>query len=484
MADSLSFAATAEASRPRPEYSAEVRPRHPRQAALERIGGTVLRRAESWIVVAGLVLFAGGFSDVLRRNWATTSGDGENIVLRTIYSTVYLLIIPSVVVRWRSVMAAAARHWWTIALAVLALASVQWSAAPDWTLRRSMALLATTGFGIFIAARYDPRSMLRLFGVAFGIAAVLSVAFALVLPEYGIEQGSIHTGAWVGIFAQKNNLGQVMVLGAVVFALLRASAAHRRWLATCGMLLSVALVLLSTSKTALTVLLTLGALAVLFRMLRWHYTVAVPVVIGGVLLGSGAVLLLLANVEKVLTLMGKDPSLTGRTPMWEVVLAAIAERPILGYGYSAFWLPWDSSPSAPVIRALQWETPNAHNGFLDLALQLGVVGLALFVAGFTVAVARAVRALRATHTADGLWPLLFLCYLLLYNTTESLLAVQHNVLWVLYAATVCSALLPRAARQAESHPTEPDGAPRRGGSRLRAESVSEPEYEPSLPQGR
>lgn len=457
MADSFPFPVGPAAAEPR---LSGMRSRHPRRVAMERLGASLLRRAESWIVVIGLVMFAGGFSDVLRRNWASTSADGENVILRAIYSAVYLLILPSVILRWRSVLASARRHWWTVALVVLALLSTQWSAAPDWTFRRSVALLATTGFGVFIAARYDPRSMLRILGAAFGLALVLSIAFALVLPQYGIEQSSVHTGAWVGIFTQKNQLGQMMVLGAVVFALLRGSLERGRWLATTGAVLCIALVLLSTSKTALTVLITLGALTMLFRMLRWHYTIAVPFLIGGVLVGGGTALVLLANLERVLTLMGKDPSLTGRTPMWNAVVSALLERPWLGYGYSAFWLPWDNSPSAPVIQALQWETPNAHNGFLDLALQLGILGLALFLIGFALAAVRALQAVRATRTPDALWPILFLCYLLLYNTTESLLAVQHHVLWVLYVATACSAVL--AGRQG---PAAPPKTARAGGPR-------------------
>jgi O-antigen ligase len=400
-----------------------------------------LRGAEALFGVAGLFLFSGALVPLLlSESGVDLSPDGGNILLRAIYTCIYAGSLFLVAVRWRRSLAVAFRSWATVALVGLAAASVVWSAAPDLTLRRSFALVGTTAFGVFLAERYDARQLLKLLAVTLGIAAVMSLAFSVALPSYGLDKGD-HAGAWRGIYAQKNGLGQTMVLATLVCFLLRPLVAGAaRAAVTALMALTVLLVLLSTSKTALTALAALLALSALYRALRWHFTVALPIVISVVLVGSGIALWLVSNSEEILVAMGKDPTLTGRTPMWEAISASIAARPWLGYGYSAFWMG-RSGPSAPVIEAIEWVTPHAHNGYLDVALQLGLVGLALFIVALAAAVPRAVAGLRATPTAEGLWPMVFLSYMVLYNFTETTLLQQNNVYWALFVATLCSPLL-------------------------------------------
>ncbi|HEX2095674.1 MAG TPA: O-antigen ligase [Longimicrobiaceae bacterium] len=421
---------------------AGVRPRPPRRVALERATRALLLHAETAFAVVGLLLFSQAVVPLLVETADPGNGGGDgyegNMVLRLMFASIHATTLLLLLVHWRSAVAAALRERTAVLLVALAVASVLWSAAPDITLRRSFAFLGTTAFGIFLAARYDTRTLLRLLAVALGIAAVMSIGFAVALPSYGVDQG-VHAGAWQGVYTEKNTLGQMMVLAAFAFVLLRPTL-RRRWIGTAGALLSVALILLSTSKTALTVLVLFVLLAALFRALRWSYTLAIPVTIGFVLVGGSAALWLVGNLESALTSLGKDPTLTGRTPMWEVLLRSISESPWLGYGYAAFWLGREG-PSGKALEAIGWDTPGAHNGYLDLTLQVGLVGLGVFLAGFVVALARSVHALRATRTPDGYWPLTFLTFLLVYNFAETMLLAANSVFWVLYVATACSGML-------------------------------------------
>lgn len=443
----------------RPAHVFAPRPRHPRRAAIEDALALALHRGEGLFAVAGLFLFSGALVPLLlSESGVDLSPDGGNYLLRGIYTCIYAGSLFLVAVRWRRSLAVALRSWATIALVGLAALSVAWSAAPDLTLRRSFALVGTTAFGVLLAERYDTRQLLKLLAVTLGIAAVMSLAFSVALPSYGLDKGD-HAGAWRGIYAQKNGLGQTMVLATLVFYLLRPLVAGRARVAvTALMALSTLLVLLSTSKTALTALAALLALSALYRALRWHFTIALPIVISVVLVGSGVALWLVSNSEEILVAMGKDPTLTGRTPMWGAITASIAQRPWLGYGYSAFWMG-RSGPSARVIEVIEWITPHAHNGYLDVALQVGLVGLAIFLAGLIAAVPRAVAGLRATPTAEGLWPLVFLSYMVLYNFTETTLLQQNNVYWVLFVATLCSPLLHPAVRGRVPGAAAPPRAP-------------------------
>jgi O-antigen ligase len=85
------------------------------------------------------------------------------------------------------------------------------------------------------------------------------------------------------------------------------------------------------------------------------------------------VVLVMLYPDAVLEMIGKDPTLTGRTELWTWVLNAIAQRPLFGWGYLAFWSP-DNPAAAEIIRAVQWVVPEAHSGLLEMALELGFVG--------------------------------------------------------------------------------------------------------------
>ncbi|MBW3630213.1 MAG: O-antigen ligase family protein, partial [Gemmatimonadetes bacterium] len=322
----------------RPSSWAGARPRHPRQVAVERAAAALFRRAEAAFAVAGIFLFSGALLPLLLEQRGADLGPEEgNIVLRSVFASIDAISLLLVGVHWRAAAAAISRHKATLALVGLALLSVIWSAAPDLTLRRSFAFLGSTAFGVYIAARYDTRTLLKLLASALGLAGVLSVLFAVGLPSYGIDHG-VHAGAWQGIYPHKNNLAQIMVLSTIAFLLLRPTLTRGRMLATSGAALSIGLILLSTSKTAAGVLVMMLVLLPLLRTLRWKYTLALPVLIGCALLGGAVGMVLLANSEAVLTTIGKDPTLTGRTPMWMAIFDVIADQPWLGYGYSAFWL--------------------------------------------------------------------------------------------------------------------------------------------------
>jgi O-antigen ligase len=444
------------ATLPRP---AAARPRAPRRAALEDALSTAYRGLEVTFAVVALCLMSHAVVLLLMQGGRVGNAEAYegNLVMRTMFGVIHAISLGLVAVRWRASLQAISRRATLLVLMALALASTEWSAAPDLTLRRAVAFVGTTALGVFLAARFTPRELLRVVAGAFGTMAVLSLVFALGLSRYGVDHG-IHPGAWQGVFTHKNVLGKAMVIGAVTFLLLRADLPReRRWIGTAGLALCVFLVLMSTSKTALSVMLVLFASAALFRMLRLRMDLAVIVFVGAVVVGGSVVALVASNWEALLLAMGKDPSLTGRIPMWEVLARTIQERPWFGYGYNAFWLG-EEGPSAGPLKEIGWLTPSAHNGYLEVALQLGLIGLAVFLAGYLAAFRQAVAGVRRTLTADGLWPLLILTFMLLYNFSESVLLEKNNVNWTLYVAAVCSPLLarpPAPRRRAWSSVAEP-----------------------------
>jgi O-antigen ligase len=334
----------------------------------------------------------------------------------------------------------------TLALVAWAMASERWSIAPDLTGRRSIALLFTSVFGLLLAARYGWRGLIELFAATFLVLAVGSAVAALAIPEFGVH-ATIHPGAWRGLWYEKNQLGAAMAKGTLACLCAAAVSPRRRALWIMGLCACAGLVLMSTSKTSLlALLLVLGGAAFIACAKRGGALAVSCAWAAVVVAGAGAAVLLTAP-EMLFEALGKDPTLTGRTGIWEALLRRAAVRPWEGYGYGAFWKP-ELGPAWYVRREVEWPAPTAHNGWLDVLVQLGWIGVALCVAHFAVAT---IGALKRFGSAEGGWAVLSLALFALFSISESTILQQNNINWVIYVATAAKLLerRPMARRAAE-----------------------------------
>jgi O-antigen ligase len=368
---------------------------------------------------------------------------GEYITSKIISLFIQTVISFLIVVWFREVFHTAIREkllWIFIALAIF---STLWSPLPLATLRSSIFLVEITLFAVYLAARFNFKEQLQLLAWMFACAGLLSIVAALALPSYGImgmgnaltPEATIHAGTWRGIYIHKNTFGRVMVLSALVFLIFVSGSYLERWIGWIGLGLSVSLIALSTSKTALVVLLAIIALLPLYRALRWNYTIALPFFITVILLGSSAAVLLVDNAESIASALGRDLTLTGRTYIWIAVINKIQEHPWLGYGYDTFWRAGWNGDAADIWSILRFEVAHSHNGFLDLALDTGLLGTSIFILSFGNTCIQAIKYVRATKTSEGLFPILFLTLLLIVNLTESSLT-RIPIFWILYVIVI------------------------------------------------
>jgi O-antigen ligase len=159
-----------------------------------------------------------------------------------------------------------------------------------------------------------------------------------------------------------------------------------------------------------------------------HWSLAL-VWCGATILGL-VVLAYITMPDVLLGLLGKDETLTGRTDIWASLGEAIEERPVLGYGYLAFW-GLDSEPRYWLERAVDWNAPSGHNGWLDLAISLGVVGVAIYTIDLVITLWRAGRL--SLSSPAGVFALGFLAQFLLFAMSESIIIAQNSILWATYA---------------------------------------------------
>jgi exopolysaccharide production protein ExoQ len=256
---------------------------------------------------------------------------------------------------------------------LLAAVSALWSESPLITLRASAEVMLATLFACYLSAKMPTERLMRLLMFVGVVAGVLSTALALALPQYGIFQG-YGGGAWEGICSHKNTLGLSMAfLLTPVFFVTKPIGQKVMYVAFL-----LFLIMMSQSRSAW--LITAGMLAFvgwlsLFRKLRSQESLLLTISTGIAVLAL--IVLGISYVGPLMGLLGKDPTLTGRTGIYAIVWESILKHPFLGYGFNAFW-QGKNSESLNVSTAINWPGIGyAENGILDLALQIGFVGVGL-----------------------------------------------------------------------------------------------------------
>ena len=402
----------------------------------------MLSLIEKWFTVFSLVFLTG----ILR--WASlfVSPDAKAISINdynpfdSINSlfqyTIYAVSLFFLVARGKSTIHTARGHFLIWLLPIMATMSFIWSDFPDESLRKGIATIQTSYFGLYFSSRFSLKQQLQILAWVFGIVAVLSLLFGLVFQSAAIEAGA-NAGAFRGPFTQKNLLARVAVLGAIVF-LLNALQYSRRnkvilWI---GFGINVLLILMTTSKTALLLLILVLLLLPLYRALRWKSTIAVPLVITVIIFGGSIIAIFLANWEAALSAVGRDASLSGRTGLWEGAIQKISERLWIGYGYQGFWR--DDGGAVDIWLSGGYKPPHAHNGFINMPLDLGLIGLFIFLAILAVNYVRAVTCLRSGKTMIELWPIYYITFFFMYNYSENTIIEQNSIFWALLVSVALS----------------------------------------------
>ena len=329
-----------------------------------------------------------------------------------------------------------------LGLLALAAASTFWSIDSGASLRRSIWLTLTMCFGLYLAWRYDWKGLLGVLGGAFVALIAGSYALALFAPAIG-RMTAEHPGAWSGLWTHKNTLGGIMALGVAVCAGGAITHPARRAFWCAAGFAAFMLVVFSTSKTALIAsLLGLGVIAA-GHVLRRGPVFAVVVcagVLAAIVLGAGIVLL---APDVLVAALGRDLTLTGRTEIWEAAAPAVAAQPWFGYGYYAFWLP-EEGPVYWVRQAVAWQVASAHSSWLELALGLGRVGVAVFALQLFATLRRGAGAM--IRPDAGLWAPAFVATFALYTLSESHAMQANNLFWTTYVAVAARFSLDARAR--------------------------------------
>jgi exopolysaccharide production protein ExoQ len=322
------------------------------------------------------------------------------------------------------------------ALALFAVCSASWSQDPSLSFRRGLILIGTVLFGLYFGSRFELKEQIDILAWTFLLIVITSAAVAIAVPRLGVESGH-HFSDWRGLFIQKNYLARIDVLAILVFTFWRPSYRPLRYFAIG---FAIMLLPMTRSATALVVLTALLIVKQLFGLIRTQAKLIIPMAILVLMAGVALGTVLVTNSGAALALLGRNSTLTGRTELWHECLVSIMKRPLLGYGFDAFWRGM-SGESARVISASHWLVGYAHNGILELWLNLGALGLALFLLAYALYLMKSVRFYLRHDSHLSAWPLAYLAFIFFYNLTEVTELEQNNIFTVLMAALAATVTL-------------------------------------------
>ncbi|HEX5728064.1 O-antigen ligase family protein [Microbacterium sp.] len=296
-------------------------------------------------------------------------------------------------VQWRRL------PWFTVAYVVWAALSIIWSHWREATALTLLLLVITTLQGLFIGSVLTWREIVRALASALKWVIGLSLAFELwvsavvrepILPGfvrrtepvdpilYWSRDNLFDGGRIQGIMGNANLLGPVALLAIVVFAIRFAADAQRRVL--LGVWIGVSAYLFYRASSA-TAYVAAGAVAIVLVTVllmrrasrpgdRTRYYIAYAAI------GLGGALALWLLREPIFTALGRSADLTGRETIWDAVLERAVQQPLVGWGYSTPWITGDPFFDRWIIDHGE-SVMQAHNMWVDVFFQLGLIGVFL-----------------------------------------------------------------------------------------------------------
>lgn len=341
-----------------------------------------------------------------------------------------------------------------IAFALFSILSVFWSA--DWqvTLHRVLSFTFGTASAVYLGARYSMSQWLKVLTLLGVVILAASCLLVFLNPNLGAALGFPYYGAWRGVFWHKNQLGNILPIFTLAFMIRLFSSEAQNAFAQkiiLAFFYAASLVVVYFAKSAsgyivaIMLHLSFGFAFLWLKVKRFlrpaHYYAALAI-----LVAAGVIAWF--NLDFIFGLFGREAHLTGRVPMWGVLFReAFPQRPWFGYGFGSIWANLDFR--LYMRDAVGWAFPVliGDNGFIDILLNLGVVGLALFLLNYAKAWVVSIKYLLREASVESFFPPAFMFYTFLANLTFSLFMETEIFVWILMTAQM---VLVSAAQKSEA----------------------------------
>jgi exopolysaccharide production protein ExoQ len=404
-----------------------------------------LSLTNTWVLSAILLVFASFYGFSFERGslnsftgvdaQALQADDtGRDTLIKAQASLMYLLSVACIVPLIKPVWKQVKRNALIFSVVGWAILSVLWSDMPSTSAFNSLRMVINLVLVIYLFERYSANDIQKLIMLVGCIAATCSVFLVIVFPQYGLQSRGVQAlGAWEGIFGQKNICGLEMLILLLPAFFVNLTGPYARMLRG-GYIATVLVIIAMTHSAGAWVVGSLclafvGFLKLIVRMPRKD-AAAVLIVLAG--LGALIGVLAYSHYDSLMYALGKDPTMTGRTELWAGLSHLAMKRPVIGYGYTAFWQGITKGPSRSLALQMDWlGLAGAENGVLEMWLELGIVGVLLYAAIFLRAAKDGLYCIGRGASPAALWYVSILFYVVATNIEGGLLLAPSNLACIL-----------------------------------------------------
>ncbi len=405
-----------------------------------KIQERTVSKFEIYFSVLSMIFFSGAILPMIQAITTSQANDSNltmdanegNVYIQYVFIGVYFITLILIFSKNRRLKEVFKGDLSIKFLFLMIIMSIAWSQFPMITTRRIVGIFGTTLFGYYLSSRFSLESNLKIFARACFIMAILSLATAVVYPKFGIMTGE-HQGRLRGVFLHKNTLGGIMCLYSICAFSLAMLTKQNKYL--LHIVLATVLIILAQSAGSLVVVVSLMVFGYLLRIIRIPLQGLFSILAILLAIFIMSYFYIYNNYDVVLQVLGRDATLTGRTLLWAELAKWVDKSPLLGYGFGGFWTG-DIGISSIVIKKIGWAAPHAHNGFLNLTLELGYVGLALFLICYLSNFYSYLLNCMVNQQLIYSWGILFFSLLLIYNMDECTILRANQIYWVLFIYTI------------------------------------------------
>jgi exopolysaccharide production protein ExoQ len=447
-----------------------------------------LRFVNTWLICIVLLVFSSNVGFSFERGSMNTASGSQaqglvsavgsqdalvmSIQTLAVYAICAFLCLPLL---W-SITAEFLRDKLIFLIPAWAIVSTVWSQNPTISLHCGLFLAMNIALVFYLLEHFSYDGILRILVWVGSAAALASLLVIVVFPQYGLmSRGQYGLGAWEGIYGHKNICGEAM--GLLLLPIFFAKIRNRYALlfrVFYVVLISI-IIVMSRTVGAYIICASSVLLIVLMKLLakmRRADAFALSVLL--IAAALGAAIMAVDFAPDVLSILGKDPTLTGRTTIWGAVMMSILKKPLIGYGFKAFWQGLNGE-SANAILTMKWPGLSySENGVLDLWLDLGGIGVALYVCVFLRAVKDAAYCLRRDASPFVMWCTLMLFTVVISNVEGGTLLFPSSLACILPITAFVGLRRERLRLKAADTPT-PIAHAELGRMRHEATRLREPE---------
>ena len=308
--------------------------------------------------------------------------ESSNILNQIIYSFLFLVSCYVLILNWKSFIELITKEKFLTIFLLWCLLTMAWSIDPFVTLKRLFRIITFfTVSSSFLLSVSSNKEILRYFKGVLYLYVFISIVSCLVIP--GAIDPQFHT--WRGLTSQKNDLGQVSLACILLsFFIYQNESGYSKIIAAISTFASISLLFGSMSVTSIISFMFLIMIGILFKIdslfepigLRRTVSALIIFFVIGI---TATFILFSSNIFRELTnLVGKDITFSGRTDLWLAMLNEISNHFYLGAGFQSFW----SLSNPKVLNLYQifvWLPNQAHNGYIDVLNEVGLVGFILFL---------------------------------------------------------------------------------------------------------